>query len=144
MAYVRNQFRDPATAETYDWPVNHSDEGAYPKTRTLSTGGNTGHTGLIVQQGDDAPLTMELSGVIFHQSQRNAMSHWFALCTANTIIFRDFTGGEAEVIITSFDPVRKRTLRNPRDPSIPLHYWTYTLRMQVITVLSGDWAGVGP
>lgn len=144
MAYGRNTFYAPNSGETYVWPVNHSDESAFGKTRNITNGAPTGLTGLIPQQAADSPMVLELTGTIFHAAQHAAMIRWFAISEHQTIYFYDFAGGAYEVVITEFEPVRKRTLRNPRDPSIPLHYWTYTLRMQVVNFLAGPWVGVTP
>jgi hypothetical protein len=144
MAYGRNTFINPASGAAYEWPVNHSEEAQFGKTRTITTGGNTGHTGLALQQGDDAPMVIELTGTIFHQAQFDAFVEWFGLCTHQSVQFVDFAGDGYEVILTEFQPLRRRTLRNPRDPSIPLHYWTYTMRMHVLGFVSGPWVGVAP
>jgi hypothetical protein len=144
MPYGRDMFINPASGVTYEWPINHSDETQFGRSRSITTGGNTGHTGLALQQGDDAPMVLELSGTILHQAQFNAFVQWFALCAHQSVHFQDFAGDRYEVIITDFLPLRKRTLRNPRDASIPLHYWTYTLKMQVLGFVAGPWVGVTP
>lgn len=144
MAYQRDTFRDPTTGEAYPWPVNHSEESQFGKSRSISSGANTANTGLTIQQGDDEPMVLELTGVIMHKAQHDQFVRWFAISQGHTIHYIDFAGDGYEVIITAFSPQRQRTLRNPRDRSIPLHYWTYTLRMQVVTFLSGTWAQVTP
>lgn len=147
MAYVRNRFRNAATGDTYEWHVNHSEEQELGKERSiehtgLSGGFLSGSTGVVRQVGLDSPMVLSFTGTIFHAAQHQEMIDWFQLCRTQTVEFRDFTGDEYEVLITSFKPIRKRTLRNPRDPSIPLHYWTYTITMEVIRFISGDWEGV--
>jgi hypothetical protein len=144
MAYGRDTFHNPATGETYAWPINHSDEQEFGKTRQVASGAPTGHTGLTFQQGADEPMELLLEGTILHRSQHQQMIRWWAICAGQSIYFTDFAGDAYEVIITDFNPVRKRTLHNPRDPSIRLHYWTYTIRMQVIGILAGPWVGVAP
>ena len=143
MTVVRNRFTDPATGSFYDWQVNHSTESSFGKTRQISESANTANTGLVKQQGDAQPLRMKLQGTILHLKQKEEFQRFWELCETQTIIFRDFTGAEYEVIITQFDPVRKRTVKNPRDfKNAPLWYWTYELEMEVIRVISGDWEGV--
>jgi hypothetical protein len=83
------------------------------------------------------------SGTIFHQVQMNEMVKFFAWSETRSIIFKDFAGDEYEVLITEFQPVRQRTVRNPRDPSIPYHYWTYSLKMEVLAFRNGPWAAAG-
>jgi hypothetical protein len=144
MAYGRDTFLDPTTGETYPWPVNHSEESTFGKTRQINSGANTGNTGLTIQQGDDEPMILELTGTIVHKSQHDQFVRWFAISRGHTIHFIDFTGDRYEVLITAFLPQRQRTIGNPRDRSIRLHYWTYTLRMQVVTFVSGAWTAVTP
>lgn len=139
----RNRFTNPANGSFYDWQVNHSTESAFGKSRQITESANTANTGLIKQQGDAQPLKMKLQGTIFHKHQLEEFVHFWQLCESQTIIFKDFTGDEYEVLIVSFDPIRKRTVRNPRDfANAPLWYWSYELEMEVIRVISGTWAGV--
>lgn len=145
MTVVRNRFTDPLTASYYDWQVNHSTENAFGKARQITESANTANTGLIKQQGDSAPLKIKVSGTILHKKQLEEFIRFWQLCESQTIHFRDFTEDEYEVIITDFQPVRKRTVKNPRDfANAPLWYWTYDLEMEVIRVIKGVWAGVTP
>jgi hypothetical protein len=144
MAYGRNRFIDNLTAETYDWPVNHSEEERMGKERTVAHGAPTGNLGLIRQQGESQPMVLQLTGTIFHASQHAAMWNWFERCQSRTIDFIDTAGDHYEVLITSFMPQRRRTLSNPRDPSIRLHYWSYTIAMEVLDFKSGALQDVTP
>lgn len=140
---MRNRFTNPSNGSFYDWQVNHSTESAFGKSRQITESANTANTGLIKQQGDSAPLRMKLQGTIFHKAQHEEFVKYWQLCESQTIIFKDFTGDEYEVLIVSYDPVRKRTVRNPRDfANAPLWYWTYEMELEVIRVISGTWAGV--
>jgi hypothetical protein len=136
-----NRFTDRQTGETYDWHINHAEEEEGGRAREITLSGNTSGLGLVRQQGAQQPLTLRWAGAILHREQFVAMWHWFGLCELRTIFLRDFHGDEYEVVITNFDPSRVRG-RNPQDPSIPLHYWKYTIEMQVLQVISGDLAGV--
>lgn len=148
MTRVANRFIDPAgNVATYDWPINHSQDGAFGKTRNISHGANTGGTGLIKQQSDDSPMVMELDGTILEQDQYQAFWEWFALCEDQTIYFRDFTGEKMEVQITDFQPTRQRAVKNSRGGTDnPTWYWHYTLKMEVYKFINGilDDAGVNP
>lgn len=151
MAYgVRNRFADPATGYSYEWQINHSEEEEFGKARdveyTAQTGTEfgTGKVGLVRQVGDSSPLQIKLGGTILHALQHAQFVNWFQLCKSQSIYFRDFTDTTYEVFIISFQPIRHRTMRNAADPTIPLHYWTYTMAMDVLRVLSGDWAAVTP
>lgn len=140
---ARNRFTNPATGAFYDWPINHTEEEAAGKTRTITRTSNTGLVGLVKQQGDDGPMLMKLTGTILTRDQFRQMWAWYSLSRMQTIYFRDFDGQEAEVQVTSFLPKRERTLRNPRDPSIPHHYWSYTIEMEVYRFIAGDLADAG-
>lgn len=147
MSYVRNRFYDPATGQSYDWHINHSDEDQHGKQRNIEhtgiTGGFTGGSiGLVRQQGAASPTLLSYSGTIFHAAQYAAMWDYFQRCESRSIHFRDFEGHEYEVQIVAFEPKRQRTLKNPRDSSIPLHYWTYSIRMEVLRVISGPLTGL--
>lgn len=143
MARTPNYFSNPANGDRYDWPVNHDTEDAVSKARSITRSATTSNVGIVRQQGDDGPLTLKLSGTILHRDQLRAFWHWYALCRTQTIYFYDFDNQGYEVQITEFSPVRKRTLRNPRDPSAPLHYWTYSISLDVYALLEGDMADAG-
>lgn len=141
MAYGRNVFRAPSGAlAPYAWQVNHSDEEEVGRRRNIETTAPTSNVGLVMQQGSDGPMILRFTGTILHASQFAAMRAYFNLSRTETIIFTDFAGDSYEVVITAFNPTRKRTLRNPRDVSIHLHYWTYTIELTVVRVLTGAWA----
>lgn len=144
VTYRRNTFYNPRNGEVYDWHINHSEEAQFGKTRQINNGANTGYAGLIMQQGDDEPMVLELSGTILHLAQHQAFVRWFAICRDQSIHFIDFAADRYVVIITAYNPVRQRTLSNPRDDSMRLHYYTYTLRMQVLEFIAGPWVGVSP
>jgi hypothetical protein len=141
MARSPNVFT-AADGTSYAWPINHDAEDAFGKTRNLEHTALLKGSGLVIQQGDDGPLTIKVSGAILHKAQVQAFDAWFERCRTETIHFTDFAGDSYEVMITSFTPTRQRTLRNPRDPSIPLHYYKYNLEMEVIQVLSGSRSNV--
>lgn len=137
MARTPNRFT--ASDDTYyDWHVNHDEEDSFGKTRTYEHTALLKGTGLVIQQGDDQPMQIKVSGTIFHRAQIEAFDAWMAWTKVETIHFRDFAGDEYEVLITSFQPKRVRTLLNPRDSGAPLHYWKYSLEMEVVEIISGD------
>lgn len=140
----RNRFTDPRTGVIYDWQTNHSEEESTGKTRNITRTAPTGNVGLVKQQGDDGPLIIRLSGSIFHRAQYQQMWHWFQLSKGQTIYFTDFDNQKYEVQITSFLPKRVRRLSNRKDPSMPYHYYTYTMEMEVYRVIAGDLVGVTP
>jgi hypothetical protein len=139
---ARNTFTDPATGDHYDWQVNHDTEEAVSKARAITRTATTNNVGSVRQQGADGPLVLKFSGTILHRSQLREMWRWYELCRMQTIYFTDFDGQSYEVQISEFSPLRKRTLRNPRDPSLN-HYWTYTITMDVFRPIDGDLADMG-
>lgn len=138
---MRNRFTDRLTGETYDWHINHAEESGGGRQREITHSSNTSGLGLVRQQGAQQPLKFTFTGSILHLAQHEAMWHFFELCQSRTIFFRDFYGDEYEVVITNFEPTRTRG-RNPQDPSVPLHYWKYTIEMEVLQVISGELEGV--
>lgn len=140
MAYGRNTFLDPRTGHSYTWQINHTEEEEGGVDRPTEVLGRT-DGGYIVQQGAGGPLRLRMTGTILHQHQFDEFKNFVALCRTQTIHFTDFAGDSYEVVVTSWKPVRKRTLRNPRDSAIRLHYWTYTMELQVVRVIAGTWLG---
>lgn len=147
---VANVFIDPANGDEYPWPINHSEEESFGKTRTIdhtapTARGSDPGVGLIRQQGDDTPLTWKYSGTILDPTQEDAFIDWWERSRQRTIFFRDFTGAEYEVIITGYEPKRIRCLVNRRGGDRwPFHYVNYTLSMEVLTIRSGPWVSVTP
>lgn len=134
MSYVRARFRDPAAIlADYTWQVMWSEEEGRDFRRNLERTAVTSGVGFVRQQGEDSPQTFKLSGTILHKNQYDRMKAYYEACRTRTILFRDFEDTEYEVIFTSFNPQRKRTLRNPKDAAnIPLHYWSYQAELEVI------------
>jgi desulfoferrodoxin (superoxide reductase-like protein) len=141
----RNTFEDPAgVVDDYLWQINHSDEDVFGRKRNVTESAKTGGTGLIKQQADSDPLVLTLTGSILHEAQHEQFIAWFELCETQSIFFTDFSDAKYEVVITEYLPVRKRTVKNPRDSTIPTWYYTYTLTMEVLSVKRGPWDGVTP
>jgi hypothetical protein len=139
----RDRFVNPVSGEVYSWHINHSDEEEVSKERSITRTSNTGNVGVVRQQGDDGPLLLRFTGSILHRAQLVAMWRFYAMCHSQTIHFYDFDDQAYEVQIIAFSPVRKRTLRNPRDSSAPMHYWTYSITMEVYAYINGDMRDAG-
>lgn len=138
---ARNRFTNPLDGTFYDWQVNHSEEQTLGRTRSFDHTAPTSGNGLIRQQGDDPPMVIHLQGTILHKAQHTQMVNWFNLSRTQTIYFTDFTGDQYEVVITSFLPVRKRTVKNPKDyANAPYWYWTYDIEMEVVRFIASDWS----
>lgn len=142
MAYYRVQLYDPSPGGlgAYNWQINYSDEGEFGQERNIDATENLAGTGFIVQQGGENPMTISVSGTILHQNQHVKFVQFYKRSQNQTLIFTDFTGEQYEVMIRAYKPTRKRTLRNPRDKTIPSHYYTYSMEMMVLSVRAGVWA----
>lgn len=137
MTYVRNRFSDPAAVvSAYDWEINHNEEDGADKRRNLERTTTTDGVGFVRQQGAASPQTLRYKGTILKRNQLDKFNTYYNLCDTQTIYFRDFENQTFEVLITAFNPIRKRTSLNPRDPTIPFHYWTYDIEMEVIRQVS--------
>lgn len=141
MTYTRqpNTFIDPAGVKaTYQWTINHSDEEEVQNSRQIAHGAPTSDIGLIPQQGEPYPLVFQWTGTLFTQSDKNEMDSWYALCEDQSIYLQDFDGNQYEIIISDWNVKRKPVAWNHRG-QVPW-LWTYTIIIQVLTVLSGDWS----
>lgn len=139
MPRVANRFQDPAgVVSNYDWPLNHSEEDQFGKQRSIEHSAPTATTGLIRQQGADSPMILSLSGTILRETHYQAMWEWWKLSETQTIYFHDFAGDSYEVIFTTFQPVRHRTIRNPQDfTNAPYHFWRYRMELEVVRFIDG-------
>lgn len=148
MAIHRNELRDPGSpGHNYTWHVNHSEEEAFGRSRTITKDAPTAGVGTIRQQGADSPMEIRVTGTILDELQHFAFIYYLEASRQRSVIFEDFAGDEYEVIVTDYQPVRIRAARNPRaNPATPqAHYIRhYTLTMEVITFRGGAWLGVAP
>lgn len=130
----------PGGLGQYEWQTNYDTEENFGRTRSVEAVPTTDESAHVIQQGEESPLVKRISGTILYKNQHAKFAAFFKKCRTNTLVFHDFDGEEYEVVITSYLPAKTRTLRNPKDPTIPLHYYKYSLEMQVIRVISGVWA----
>lgn len=145
MARVAWRLTNPSNGAFYDFQVNPSEEQEFGKSRSIEHSAPTSGLGLVRQQGDPSPLVLKASGTILHEAQLTALAGWFQLSEDQTIYLRDHALDSYEGLLTVFRPMRKRTLRNPRDfANAPLWYWSYNLEFEVVRILSGPWVGVTP
>lgn len=141
MPYGRVQLFDPAPGGigAYAWKVNYSEENEFGESRAYTTGQSADGTALLVQQAGEEPMTISLTGTILERAQHRKFVEFFHRGRLQTLIFTDFEGFQYEVLMKAYKPLRKRTLSNPRDTSIRLHYYTYTMELLVVRVATGDW-----
>lgn len=136
---ARNKFTNPASGTVYTWDQNHQEEQETGKARNITRTANTGNVGAVKQQGDDGGVTLKLAGKILKRSQLQQFWAWYELCRTQTIYFEDYDGQKYEVQITSFQPKRVAKLSfTGRDPSMPHHYYEYTMEMEVYRFIAGD------
>lgn len=130
----REQLRDGASVlATYQLAVNHLEEDGLDYSRSMEKTAVTTGANFVLQQGQTTGGTLRYKGTILTAAQYTAMKAYYDACQNRTVFFTDFTGTEYEVIITRFNPSRHATVRNPRDSSIPWHYWTYEIDMEVVS-----------
>lgn len=142
-----NVFTDPATGETYAWQFNHLTEGG-GLARNLTVSSPTSLGILIRQQAADGAVTLAWSGTALTRHQHQQFLLWYQKCKHHSIFLTDFAGDQFEVVITAYDPKRKAVAVNPRErnstPSVGAPLWVYdfTLTMEIIRAIAGDYAGV--
>lgn len=136
----RDTFYDPNTSDLYEWHVNHDVEEAFGKDRNVNHSGLTDGVGLVRQQAEDSPMVIAYTGTILHDEQYEEFWKWFVLSRTQGIRYFDFTGPHYEVVITSFQPVRKRG-HNRRTGT--MYYWTYSLKMEVLRFINGPLQEIG-
>jgi hypothetical protein len=148
---IANEFIDPVTAEEWSWPINHNDEtgtaakgggqGGIERNYTISAPTSMGIQ--IRQQAANDPMSLSWKGTALTRAQHQKFLYWFAKCDHHTVILRDFSGDEFEVLITSYIPTRKMVAQNRNDmANAPLWVYDYQIDMDVISVISGDYAGM--
>jgi hypothetical protein len=143
----QNKFSNFSGSNVYVWHRNHDSpegEDAIGQDRTLtrdpSIGGAIG--GGVLQQGDDGPIEIKMTGKIWHMAQYTRMWDFWNLSRTETIMFTDFTGADYEVMFNSFQPKRVGLLINNIDPTnCPNYRWDYTMTLTVITIFSGPLYG---
>lgn len=131
---MRERFRDaaPGGVGTYEWTVGHYEEQGRDRRHNIERSAPTSNVGFVRQQGEASPTLLRFEGTILTVEQYDKFNAFFDACRTRTIFYRDYTGVEVEVLITHFDPRRVAVVQNPRDPSI-MHYWRYTIEMEVIS-----------
>jgi hypothetical protein len=112
MAVVRWVFTEPATSDTYTVEINPNDGGtpgvakSFQFSDTCAPDGQT-----VVFEGRDKPQTMDLSGVILHETHLQALYEWTQ--KRNPIVIKDDLLREFTVVIEEFTPTRKRSALYP-------------------------------
>lgn len=144
MAYGRCQLVDPAPggAGVYAWETNYDTEDSFGSRRNVQRTATTNGVNVVRQQGDDEPIVIKVQGVILRKNQHQRFIDMFVAGKSRTLHFIDFEGHEYEVLLLAYLPTRQRTSRNPADPTILLHYYKYTMEMEVTRVISGPWVAL--
>lgn len=142
MAYGRVALIDPnAVLPTYSWDINYNEESDFGQRRSLDMFSNTSGLGFVLQQGPDEPMQISVSGTALKKSQHQAFIRFFKASRDHTIVFQDFEQAMFEVMMTAYQPRRRRAAANPRGRAEGngLHTYDYSMEFMVINVLSGDW-----
>jgi len=133
VSYTRAKFHDAASLlADYTWQIMWDEEEGSDFTRNIERTAVTSSVGFVRQQGEDSPQLFRFSGKFLHANQYTQMKAYFDACRTRTIFFTDFDGDTHEVLITKFNPKRRRTIHNPRDSSINLHFYEYQIEMEKV------------
>lgn len=129
-------FTDPRTSSTYTWEVNPSADSEHPlvKPRSIERMSNTGNVGLVKQQGDDGPITLDWTVQVRSSAMELALWQWYVLCKRQTIYITDWNGEEVEGQIIYLS--RERKVGNPP-------YAIYEVQVEVYRLISGVLATAG-
>lgn len=123
-------FTDPATGETYRFPMNPHSMGSIFASRNLSVQTTTAVGGqALVFEGNMAPFEWEFEGAIFNHDHYDSLRRW-VYEKPNRIYLRDHFGRTITLTLQSFAPIPKRR-RNK--------YWShdYTITAIVFNVGPG-------
>jgi hypothetical protein len=135
---MRCRFTNPANGSFYDFEINPDGMEPLEQQRNVERTAPTSGVGFVRQQGSDSPAILTYTGKILSQDQRDQMQVYYNLSAGQTIHFRDWTGNVFQVLVTTFNPKRERTAKNPRGGTeAATHYWSYTLSLEVISIVSG-------
>jgi hypothetical protein len=148
---IANTFIDPRTGDQWSWPINHNDEtGSAAKSggqggleRNITYSAPTSGAITIRQEASPDPLSFSWKGTALTRAQHQQFLHWYGLSREQTIYLRDFSGDEFEVQILSYIPTRNPVAQNRNDmTNAPLWTYDYQIDIDVIAVISGDYAGL--
>lgn len=144
MIRVPNRLIDPATGEIWDWPINHHDEsGSKGLVRNFTVSAPTSLNIRIRQQASNTPMATSWKGTALTRAQHQKFIHWWLKCEHNSLILRDFSGDQYEVMITSYVPTRRATAQNRNDmANAPTWVYDYQIDFDIINVISGDYVGI--
>lgn len=149
---VANQFIDPATGETWSWPINHNDEtGTASKSggqggveRNVTVSAPTSGGPHIRQEAAPDPLSFSWKGTALTRAQHQEFLRWYEKCDHHTIILQDFSGDRFEIMISAYIPVRKAVAQNRNDmANAPLWVYDYQVDIDVIAAIVGDYFDAG-
>lgn len=136
-----NQFYDPVLPETYDWRINHLSQTGPSREDNTSYEGKSGTLGVMGFQGQDQPLIIELKGRILYKDEYKKF--WEYRHKTNSFKFTDFEGNSYEVTMTGLTMEKIRVAWNLQDPNMRYHVWDYTMTLRILTIIAGDFAGLG-
>jgi hypothetical protein len=137
---ARSSFYDPTLGTTSNFLINYEELTGPDQQDQVSYEGNAGGTGIIGTKGDKAPLLLHLTGKCVHQVQKDMFLRYKALDTS--FKFTDEDSNAYEVTMTGLAWVKKGCSYNQFDASMRRHYWTYTMELTIIRVISGEYAGL--
>lgn len=114
MTVVRWLFEDltTATPATYTFEINPNEGGSLAYEKSIVTQTTSAFDGqVIVQEGQDKPLSSSFSGTILTEEGHDAMVDWFQ--RRHQIRVTDDLGRQMMIYITKFTPKRVRSALYP-------------------------------
>jgi hypothetical protein len=142
----RVTFTNPATGDSYVWPVNPGPQDITQPTlkqRQIERTSNTANVGATKQQGDDGPLIFHWEPLVFHEAHEQALWQWYALCKGQSIYLTDFAGDVYEGQIITLGRQQIGALAGPGDTQERGFYCKYVFEFEVWRLVSGLLATAG-
>ena len=147
MSRTACKFYDPGGSppDTYSFVVNPSEETERSVSRSYTETARSGNgTGPLLQQGGEGAKKLTLTGTILRPDQDAVFAIWYQRCRDRSIVYEDWAGHQAFVLIESYAAPRSRAGLNLAARGTYLEHavirWTMTLR--VLRYINGPWAPI--
>lgn len=130
---ARAALIDPATGERVVFEMNPSSQEDGKRERSVAVlkpaAAGWRPVSSTLQQSERGPLTKRYSGLAPSRAQHAMLLRFRALSEEQSVIFEDPDGTTREVLVTAYEPTRRRVVRGPRGG---LEVWNYQLELQVL------------
>jgi hypothetical protein len=106
MPSFRWLLHDPFIGDNYTFDMNPNADSSPQLKKTLAFVATAAPDGaLIIAEGRDQPMQMQLTGTLLTQTQYTTLSSWFT--RRHPIVLTDDLGRQLTIYITGFSPKRK-------------------------------------